>query len=59
VNIILVDDVRTTGATSTYISKLLYEAGVSRIYITVAGRSVLDEDYGEFFKIEQENCGKI
>jgi len=59
VNIILVDDVRTTGATSTYISKLLYEAGVSRIYITVAGRSVLDEDYGEFFKIEQEKCGKI
>jgi competence protein ComFC len=58
-NVILVDDVRTTGATSTYISMLLREAGAQKVYVAVAGRSVLDEDYNKFYEIESKSCGVI
>jgi predicted amidophosphoribosyltransferase len=58
-NVIFVDDVRTTGATSTYISTLLRDAGAQRVYVAVAGRSVLDEDYIRFYEIERESCGVV
>jgi predicted amidophosphoribosyltransferase len=58
-NVIFVDDVRTTGATSTYISTLLRDAGAQKVYVAVAGRSVLDEDYIRFYEIERESCGAV
>jgi predicted amidophosphoribosyltransferase len=58
-NVIFVDDVRTTGATSTYISTLLRDAGAQRVYVAVAGRSVLDENYNKFYEIERDLCGVV
>jgi len=58
-NIILVDDVRTTGATSVHISQLLRNGGASRIYVAVAARSVFDEDYDRFYGIERQRCGVV
>ena len=58
-NVIFVDDVRTTGATSTYISMLLRDAGAMRVYVAVAGRSVLDENYNKFYEIERDLCGVV
>ena len=59
INVILVDDVRTTGATSTYISGLLHSNGAASVYVVVAGRSVLNKDYDNFYNIELEKCGTI
>jgi len=58
-NIILVDDVRTTGATSVHISQLLRNGGASRIYVAVAARSVFDKDYDRFYGIERQRCGVV
>lgn len=59
INVILVDDVRTTGATSTYISGLLHSNGAASVYVAVAGRSVFNEDYNDFYNIELEKCSMI
>jgi len=55
-NVILVDDVRTSGATVSAISKQLIQAKPRNIYVVVAGRSVLQEDFERFLSIELEHC---
>jgi len=54
--VILVDDVRTSGATAWRISELLHKAGAARIYVAVAGRSVLKEDASTFIEQEVKLC---
>jgi len=46
--VILVDDVRTSGATAWRISELLHGTGAARVYVAVAGRSVLKEHANKF-----------
>jgi len=54
--VILVDDVRTSGATAWRISELLHKAGAARVYVAVAGRSVLKEDASTFIEQEVKLC---
>ncbi len=44
-NVAIVDDVRTTGATGNTIAELLKEAGANRVYLLVAGRSTHKETF--------------
>jgi len=54
--VILVDDVRTSGATAWRISALLHRAGAARVYVAVAGRSVLRKHANMFINQEVELC---
>jgi len=54
--VILVDDVRTSGATAWSISRLLTAAGAEKVYIAVAGRSVLRNDFDIFIGWELSRC---
>jgi hypothetical protein len=38
---------------------LLRDAGAMRVYVAVAGRSVLDENYNKFYEIERDLCGVV
>ena len=55
-NVILVDDVRTSGATVSAISEQLIQAEPRDIYVVVAGRSVLQHDFEKFLSIELKYC---
>jgi len=54
--VILVDDVRTSGATAWRISELLHKAGAAKVYVAIAGRSILKEHVREFINREVELC---
>jgi len=54
--VILVDDVRTSGATAWRISALLHGVGAARVYVAVAGRSVLREHANMFINQEVKLC---
>ena len=46
--VLLVDDVRTSGATANAIAEKLKEAGASRVYLLVAGRATFRHQFIEF-----------
>jgi len=54
--VILIDDVRTSGATAWSISRLLAAAGAEKVYIAVAGRSVLQDDFDILINWELYKC---
>jgi len=43
-NILLIDDVRTSGATASKCAEILKEAGANKVYLFVAGRDVGDQE---------------
>lgn len=54
--VLLVDDVRTSGATITALAEKLAREGASRIYVVVVARTVMDEDYDKLFNLELSRC---